>query len=141
MNFLYSKQYEDLLVQLLRWSIALIFIWFGLLKVLGYNPVYDLIYNSMVPWFAGGAGLITLGLIEVVIGVSLLINRYLLFIHTILILHLLGTFSTFIFGLHVVFKPAFPILSLEGEFVVKNAALAIAALVILVHEYKKRRLS
>ena len=120
MNFLYSKKYEDVLIQLLRWSISVIFIWFGILKILGFNPVFDLIYYSIVPWFAEGAGLVTLGVIEVLIGLSLIINRYLLLIHTILILHLLGTFSTFIFGLNVVFKPVFPVLSLEGEFVMKK---------------------
>ena len=139
MNFLISEKYESFLVKVLRWSIAIIFVWFGFLKILGYNPVFDLIHNSMLPWFASGTGLIVLGSIEVAIGLSLFINRYLLLIHAILLLHLLGTFSTFIFGLDVVFEPHFPILSFEGEFVLKNATLAIAALVVLVHEYKRQR--
>lgn len=138
-TFLYSARYENMLVKALRWSIALIFIWFGFLKVLGFNPVYDLIYHSMLPWFASGAGLVTLGVLEMIIGSALIINRHLLFIHAVLILHLFGTFSTFIFGFHVVFQPYFPLLSLEGEFVVKNATLALAALVVLVHEYKQKR--
>ena len=138
MNFFISEKYESMLIIILRWSIAIIFVWFGFLKILGYNPVYDLIYNSMMPWFASGNGLLTLGVMEVIIGLSLIINRYLVFIHTILLLHLLGTFSTFIFGLDVVFDPHFPVLSLDGEFVIKNATIAIAALVVFTYEYKKR---
>jgi uncharacterized membrane protein YkgB len=143
MNYLYnllgSNKYEDYLIKFLRLSIALIFIWFGFLKILGFNPVFELIYNSMLPWFSGGVGLLTLGILECVIGILLLVNRYILITHAILLLHLLGTFSTFIFGLHVVFHPYFPILSLEGEFVIKNMTLAISGLVVLVHEYKLKK--
>lgn len=135
-SFLRSAKYESILVVFLRLSISLIFIWFGLLKVFGYNPVFDLIYYSLVPWFASGTGLVTLGVIETSIGLLLLSGRLMVLTHILLFLHLLGTFSTFIFGLHVVFKPFFPVLSLEGEFVVKNLTLALAGLVVLAHEYK-----
>lgn len=138
-SFLYSAKYEDILIKCLRFSIGIVFVWFGGLKIVGYNPVFELIYNSMAPFFASGGGLVTLGIIEVVIGVLLLTNRFLIFTHTVLLLHLLGTFSTFIFGWHVVFNPFFPVLSLGGEFVIKNMALAISGLLVLIHEQRKRR--
>lgn len=112
--------------------------WFGILKILGYNPVFDLIYNSVIPALAHGHGLVILGVVEAFIGLMLFINRALLFTHCIVLFHLVGTFSTFIFGWHVVFSPQFPILSLDGEFVIKNMTLAIAGLVVLVHESRRR---
>ena len=127
-------------IRLLRWSLAVVFIWFGALKVAGYNPVFDLIHNSMAPMLASGIGLTGLGIFECVIGLLLLCNRAILLAHLLLALHLLGTFSTFIFGWHIMFTPAFPILSLAGEFVVKNLTLVIAGLVVLVHESRRRRL-
>jgi putative oxidoreductase len=134
----FPKSYEDFLVTVLRVSIAIIFIWFGTLKVLGYNPVFDLIYNSVLPTLAHGTGLLVLGIAEVFIGIMLLLNRALVATHVVLLLHLLGTFTTFIFGFEIIFQPHFPILSLDGEFVIKNIALAVAGLVILVHESRKK---
>lgn len=133
-----SHSYEKFLVTSLRIGLAIIFVWFGVLKVLGYNPVFDLVYNSAIPWFALDAGLITLGVIEIIIGLLLFSNQFLFLTHGIVFLHLLGTFSTFIFGWHVIFEPNFPILSLDGEFVVKNIILALSGLVVLVYESRSR---
>ena len=125
---------ENFLVKVLRVVIGIVFIWFGALKVLGYNPVFDLIYNSMAPFLASGVGLIVLGIVEVFIGAMLLSNRARFLTHLLLVLHLLGTFSTFIFGWHVIFDPYFPILTLAGEFVVKNFILVMSGLVVLIHK-------
>lgn len=134
----FPKKYEDFLVTVLRLGIATIFVWFGLLKVLGYNPVFDLIYHSLMPSLAEGSGLLLLGVVEVFIGLMLFLNRALFATHIILLFHLLGTFSTFFFGWHIIFHPHFPILSLDGEFVIKNIILAVSGLVILVHESRKK---
>ncbi len=138
-NTLLSKRYEDHLITLLRFTIALIFAWFGSLKVLGYNPVFELTSNSLLPFVSSGYGLVGLGLIEVLIGFFLFTNRALVFTHIALFFHLLGTFTTFFYGWQVVFKPYFPILSLDGEFVIKNLILTISGLVVLVHESRRRR--
>ncbi len=37
------------------------------------------------------------------------------------------------------FDPYVPVLSFEGEFVIKNMTLAIAGLVVLVHEARRRK--
>ena len=121
-------------MKVLRVVIGVVFIWFGALKILGYNPVFDLIYNSMAPFLASGVGLIVLGIVEVFIGAMLLSNRARFLTHLLLVLHLLGTFSTFIFGWHVIFDPYFPILTLAGEFVVKNFILVMSGLVVLIHK-------
>ncbi|MDO8483167.1 MAG: hypothetical protein Q7S86_05125 [bacterium] len=128
-----------MLIKCLRFSIGIVFIWFGGLKIAGYNPVFDLVYYSMAPFLAAGGGLMVLGILEVVIGILLLVNWLLIFTHTVLLFHLLGTFSTFVFGWHVVFEPSFPVLSLGGEFVVKNMALAVSGLLVLIHEQRKKR--
>lgn len=131
------NQYDSFLMTALRLSIGIVFIWFGILKLLGFNPVYDLIFNSIMPDLAYGAGLFILGAAEAFIGVMIVVNRWLVFTHFILFFHLLGTFSTFIFGWGVIFDPYFPVLSLDGEFVVKNVVLSISGLVVLIHELKR----
>ena len=135
-SFLKKSAHKHRLLTALRLTLAIIFIWFGLLKIFGFNPVFDLIYYSVMPWFSEGTGLITLGIIETFLGVMLLINKARSIIHVILIAHLAGTFSTFLYGWHVIFDPYFPVLTLAGEFVVKNLTLAFSALVVLAYETK-----
>ncbi len=128
-----KRRYENIVIVLLRLALAAIFIWFGLLKVWGFNPVFDLI-NSVSPWLAVPPGLMFLGWFEVAVGVGLLMNRFRGVVHGLLLMHLMGTFLTFITAPEIVYSPTFPVLSLAGEFVIKNAALAIAGIVVLLHE-------
>ncbi len=136
--FLLSRSYEQFLVTALRLGLGLIFIWFGLLKVFGFNPVFDLIYHSLMPWLAADVGLIVLGVGEFIIGLLLCVNRFLVFTHSLVFLHLVGTFSTFIFGWTIIFDPYFPVLSIDGEFVIKNIILALSGLVVLTYELRKK---
>ena len=136
-NFNFLVKYESALVHSMRFVLGVMFIWFGTLKILGHNPVFELVSNSITPFLALGGGLMILGAFEVFIGILLLVRRVVVLANVILILHLLGTFSTFLFGWDIVFDPYFPILSLGGEFVVKNIVLILAALMVLAHESKK----
>ena len=131
------KKWEDYLITGLRVSLGLIFVWFGGLKIAGYDPVFEII-NSAFPFLASGTGYLILGIGEVAIGIGLLFNIFYLCVHVVLIFHLMGTFSTFVLTPETMFNPKFPILTLAGEFVFKNAALAMAGLVVMAHERRKR---
>jgi putative oxidoreductase len=120
----------------LRWSLALIFLWFGILKALGYNPVYDIVHSTfpMLTTYWGNMGL---GIFEAGLGFLLLINAFPRLTHIVLLLHLAGTMTTLVAAPSLMFNPHFPILTLAGEFVVKNAILAMAGIAILVHEDRR----
>lgn len=130
-----SSSYRSKTIVALRISLGLVFFWFGILKVFGYNPVFEIVYASF-PWFAYGIGNLILGIGETLIGLGLLSGIFPKVTHTFLILHLLGTFTVFITGPEVVFTPYFPMLNLAGEFVFKNVVLAVAGLVVLSHTHK-----
>ncbi|MBI4137352.1 DUF417 family protein [Candidatus Roizmanbacteria bacterium] len=132
--FLSAK--EGVLIFLLRISLGLVFFWFGALKVAGFNPVYDIVYSTF-PMLASGTGNIVLGAVEAVIGILLLLNVFVALAHILLILHLSGTFLTFISAPELMFDPYFPVLTLAGEFVFKNAVLAFAGLVVFAHEERR----
>lgn len=131
------KKWEDYLIVALRVSLGVMFIWFGALKVAGHNPVFELV-NSTFPFMATETGNLMLGLFEIAIGVGLMLNIFYLLVNVILVLHLLGTFMTFLFAPEFMFDPYFPILTFSGEFVVKNATLVIAGLLVMVHEKIRR---
>ncbi len=129
------NQYHDTFIVALRWSLGIIFLWFGLLKAFGYNPVADIVEASF-PFLAYGLGSTLLGIFEAMIGLGLITNLFPTIVHVILVLHLLGTFSVFFSAPELMFSPYFPVLTLAGEFVFKNITLVVAGLVVMSYNKK-----
>lgn len=132
---IYASRYRSFILDGLRISLGLIFFWFGALKIFGYNPVLEIVAATF-PFFATAGGSILLGILESLIGVGLLANVVPQIVHWALLLHLAGTFTAFSLAPELMFDPYFPVLTLAGEFVFKNATLVMAGLVILA--YRKR---
>src|SRR3989344_252808 len=139
MFFIDLPKFNGFSIMALCISLGLVFLWFGGLKVIGYNPVFDIVAASF-SYLVTPSGNFILGLAEALIGLGLLFNIFSRFIHMVLLLHLLGTFSVFFTGtgFRLMFDPGFPILTLAGEFVFKNVVLATAGLVLLAHYHGKR---
>ena len=113
----------------LRYSLAIIFIWFGALKPFGNSPANDLIEKT-VYWFNPDVFIPILGFWEIAIGVCLLyapLTRIGLFL---LALQMPGTFLPLVLRPEICFTN-FPFdLTLEGQYIVKNLVLIGAALVV-----------
>lgn len=125
-----QQKYLRLSVVAMRVALGVIFLWFGLLKFYSPNPVYELL-KATFSFLADPPGIYFLGALEVLIGLGLIINIFPKLTHKVLILHLLGTFATFFISPGIMFNPHFPFLTLAGEFVIKNLALAIGGLIVL----------
>src|SRR6266496_1202220 len=82
-------------VMVLRYSLALVFIWFGALKLAGASPVYNLIAATL-PWFNPAVMVPMLGAVEVVLGLALLVPQARRVVTVCLVGHLCGTFLSFI---------------------------------------------
>jgi uncharacterized membrane protein YkgB len=115
---------------LLRLSLATVFFWFGALKVASVSPAVGLLRAS-IPFLAGSPYLQILGLAEIAIGMGIIIERFSKQATTVLILHLLGTLSLVVIAPGLLFAPAFPVLTMAGEFVLKNIVLITSALVLI----------
>ena len=114
---------------LMRYSIALIFIWFGLLKPLGMSPEEELIKRT-VYWVSPQVFLPVLGWWEVTIGLCLLYRPLIRVALLLLLLQLPGTMLPLILLPEICFThPPFG-LSLEGQYIVKNIFLVSAAFMI-----------
>ena len=114
---------------LMRMSLALIFIWFGLLKPLGMSPEEELIKNT-VYFFPPGIVLFVLGCWEVIIGIGLLYKPLLRVALLLLLIELPGTFLPLIVLPEICFNSIPFGLTLEGQYIVKNLFLIGAAFVI-----------
>ena len=114
---------------LLRLSLGIVFVWFGLLKVSSASAVGGLVATT-VPfessWFVP-----VLGAVEVVIGLAFATGRFVRAMLPVFVLHLAGTFLVLIVLPEVAFENDNPMmLTLVGEFVVKNLVLLSAGLVV-----------
>jgi len=116
---------------LLRYSLALVFCWFGALKVVGRSPVHDLL-GATLPWFSADLVVPAIGVVEMVLGIGLLIPRARSLVILILVGHLCGTFLTFVMAPTWMFRGGDPLmLTASGEFVLKNLVLISAVLILL----------
>ena len=114
---------------LMRYSIALIFIWFGVLTPLGMSPEAELIRRT-VYWVSPQIFLPVLGWWEVTIGLCLLYRPLIRIALLLLLLQLPGTMLPLILLPEICFThPPFG-LSLEGQYIVKNIFLVSAAFMI-----------
>jgi uncharacterized membrane protein YkgB len=124
-------------ISILRVALAIVFIWFGTLKVLDQSPVEELVRSSFVS-LPFEFPFTWLGIMEIAIGTGLLLKVALRFTLLLLWLMLFGTFSSLILNPDLFFGDSILLLTTEGEFVIKNLVLLAAGLVIGGFEVKPR---
>ncbi len=108
---------------LLRISLGVVFIWFGLLKVIGVTPVANLV-TAVIGWVPAALSVPLVGVFEVVLGVGLVVGYGLRFTLLLLWLHLAGTFLLLLVRPDLAFQSGNPLfLTADGEFVIKNLVL------------------
>jgi uncharacterized membrane protein YphA (DoxX/SURF4 family) len=78
-------------VTLLRVSLAIVFVWFGALKLIGHSPVAELV-STTVYWLPPRIFMPVLGAWEMAIGVGLAFRLFLRFTLFLLFVQLAGTF-------------------------------------------------
>jgi uncharacterized membrane protein YkgB len=113
----------------LRIALAVVFIWYGILKPFGLSPAADLVRRT-VYFVPPDVFIPILGWWEVAIGVGLLVrslNRTAIFL---LFLQMPGTLLPLVLLPDVCFTHVPWGLTLEGQYIIKNAVLIGAALVV-----------
>jgi uncharacterized membrane protein YkgB len=119
---------------MMRVSLAVVFIWFGALKVTGSSPVAPLIAATL-PSSAPDLVVHLLGSVEVLLGAGLLIGRAQRLLLFALAGHLTGTFLTFVVAPRLMVQHGNPLLlTADGEFVLKNLVLISAAMLLIAHQ-------
>ena len=120
---------------LLRLSLGIVFFWFGFLKFFpGLSPAQDLATRTIETLSFGlvrpELSIYILAVWECLIGLGLLIGRYMRVTLLLLFLQMLGTISPILLFPAEVFSriPYAP--TLEGQYIIKNMVLISAALVL-----------
>ncbi|HEV8599262.1 MAG TPA: DoxX family membrane protein [Gemmatimonadales bacterium] len=122
-------------ITLTRLSLGLIFVWFGVLKFFpGASPAGELASRTIERVSFGQlsppTGLFILAGWEVLIGVGLLLGRFLRITLLLLFIQMAGTLLPLFFYPSETFQ-RFPLSpTLEGQYIIKNLVLMAAALVV-----------
>ena len=106
-------------------SLAIVYIWFGALKIAGQSPVADIV-KTTYPSFPEPYFLIFLGFWEIVIGAFLLNNKTLKIGILLMWLQLGGIFLGAVSNPSLYFSGDMFLLNANGEFVVKNIVFVAA---------------
>ena len=110
-------------------ALALVFIWFGALKLWAVSPADELVRRTIY-WVSPDLFMPVLGVWEIAIGVCLAFPRLLRVGIALLFLQMPGTFLPMVV-LPEVCWVTFPfVLTMEGQYIVKNLVIIGAALVL-----------
>ena len=113
-----------------RFSIFVVYVWFGLLKVVGLSPagpvVHDL-FNATINFMSFNTFYVLFAWFEVLIGILFLFPKMTRIVIPLLFLHMITTF------LPLVFLPGemwsgFMVLTLPGQYIVKNLVIIAVAI-------------
>jgi uncharacterized membrane protein YkgB len=118
-----------------RFSLFVVFFWFGILKVIGESPANPLVSNlleSTMPFISFETFIFIFGVFEVVIGLSFLFPRLVRVSVAMLAFHMVTTFMPLILLPEITWQRAF-IPTIEGQYIIKNLVIIAAALGIVSH--------
>jgi uncharacterized membrane protein YkgB len=114
----------------LRLSVGIVFVWFGALKVFDVTPVADLVARTIY-WFEPSWVVPVLGAFEILVGIGLVFKIALRATLLLFAGQMVGTFLVLVLLPEVSFQGGNPLLlTVEGEFVVKNLVLLSAGMVV-----------
>jgi uncharacterized membrane protein YkgB len=117
--------------RLLRWSLALVLLWIGALKFADPTPVVGLLEASLA-FLAFPAFVYVLGVFEVGAALLLFLGVALRYVGILTAGLFVGTLLIFLIAPGVSYGEAgFPSMTLAGEFLLKDAVLLSAALMVV----------
>ena len=118
-------------VPLLRGSLGLVLVWIGALKFVDPSPVVGLLEASF-SFLASDGFVYLLGVLEVVAGMALFAGVAIPWVATGLLGLFAGTLLIFVIAPGVSYGEAgFPMLTLPGEFLLKDVVLVAATITLI----------
>ena len=131
----YSISISSRSLTVLRCSIGIIYIWFGMLKFFhGYSPAEDLAIMTIHKLTAGliptQTSIILLAIWETVVGLLLILGFETRKVLIFLVLHMVCTFTPLLIFPDISFKIAPYDFTLVGQYIMKNIIIISAAWVL-----------
>ncbi len=131
------------LIYLLRISLGVIFLWYGVLKLFPeLSPAEELATQTMDILFFGlipsSISMKLLAIWEVAVGIGFLFGLYVRVVVVLFITHMVFTFSPLLILSDTCFTQAPFAFTLVGQYIVKNIVFILVGLLIYQNEKKNR---
>ena len=134
----FSRKIDTYSSILLRVSLAIVYIWFGALKVFETSPA-EVLVQETVYWLEPSIFVPLLGVAELMIGIGLLIKKWTPIVILLLLLHMFVTFFPIVIVPKLCFNTTlFFCPTLIGQYIVKNLVLMAAALTIIGKHHEQQ---
>lgn len=129
-------------INLLRISIGIIYIWFGMLKFFpNLSPADQLAKNTIQLITFGlipdSVSIILLAVWETALGIILIVGIWRTTVFYVLIIHMICTFVPLFFFTDISFTASPYAFTLVGQYIMKNLIIICAALLIQAHHRGK----
>src|SRR5215469_11276625 len=121
---------ERLTGPLLRLSLGLVLLWIGAIHLATPQPVVRLLSLSL-PFLAERAFVYVLGALEVLAGILLIAGLWVRYAALLSLVLFAGTLTIFVIAPRVT---GFPVLTLMGQFLLKDVVLASAAISLIARD-------
>lgn len=129
---------QDRLEYILAATLAVIYVWFGGLKLFGMSPANSLLYDTL-PIFRYDNSIFILGLFEVILGISFLSRKLTRIAYPVFLAHMCGTFVPFLTAYSITNSDSPVNLTLEGQYIIKNFALIASATALWYLRYSRNK--
>lgn len=134
-----TNKIKNLTYLLAHISIFVVFFWFGLLKLIGTSPAYDLVdalRAITIPWWPMSSFFGFLGAVEMIIGILFLFKKTEKIAIAILIPHMCTTFLPLIMLPDIAWQGLLTP-TLPGQYIIKNIIIVALATSVVVGYGKK----
>ena len=121
---------ESLAGPLLRISLGLVLLWIGCIHLVDPQPVVTLLSMSL-PFMAFSAVVYVLVALEVIAGILLIAGLWVRYVALLSLALFAGTLTIFVIAPGVT---GFPLLTLMGQFLLKDTILASAAIMVMARD-------
>lgn len=115
---------------LLRLSMGIVFIWFGALKLIPHMSPADGLIRETMAFLPLDYFIPFLAMWEIVIGIGFIVGYGMRVTILLLFLQMIGTLSPLILAPHLVWVSMPFVLTLEGQYIIKNVVLISAAVAV-----------
>jgi len=125
-------------IHILRMALGIVFVWFGVLKIVGHSPVAGLVIKTAY-FLPPDVALVGMGVLETIIGLGLLTGLAMRLTLALFFVQMCSTFLTVVTRPDLLIERGDPLLlSVHGEFLLKNLVLIAAGIAIVGSVPKSR---
>lgn len=120
-----------------RISLFVVYTWFGILKIIGVSPAGDMVhrlFDATISFMSFETFYILFALFEILIGVLFLFPKAVRYVIPLLLLHMITTILPLLFLPNETWN-GFMVLTLEGQYIVKNVIVIALAIGVAAHTH------